>query len=417
MQNRNLILGIIVLAANIIFAQEFNINKNILARTPGGARGTAMGRAQTAVGNDIYALAWNPAGLAYVEHTAAMLTNDINFGSTHLSPPQELSDIHNYAVNQKGDFSLNYIGFALPLRMQNTNIVSSIVLQNVTNLHENLAWNITDSKNNNNQLLENSQEGGIFSLSGGVAAQMNSNLAIGLGINLLTGNLRNNIKDNFESESDTLTTWEEWNNKYSGLSVDFGFIWKPNSYISVGSKITFPYTLNITNIEYKNSNEKQLLYDFDAYIKNTTVMAYGVGLHLSENTVLAIDYMIRPWSKAIIYLGVAEMDRYFKDSNSLHIGFEHIFRDNQTQIPIRFGFFTNPEQMTNFSETAEDNLGERVNSKFITGGFGLVFSKFAFNFSMEYNIVGYKVDYLNTLQEFELNQSKINILTGFEFYF
>jgi hypothetical protein len=410
---RNLItIAILIIGINISQSQQFTIDSRIVNFSPSGPKAAAMGRAQTAIANDSYSLGWNPAGLASMKKPRATFSGMLDFGDMRLEPPNELSSFHTYAVNQRGNGSLNYLGFVLPFKFKQKDVVTAIVFRNQSNLHNNLSYNITDNVNENSQLYDIFSDGGVYMFSGGISTNVLADLSFGLGLNLMTGTSKRKINDQFLTVADTVSAWEKWQNKYSGMSIDFGFQWSPVNIISFGGKISFPSTINITNLEYSNSNGKAIKYDFDGYIKQNTQIVYGFGFHLSRNFVIAIDYNIRPFSKANVYLGDENLVDYFQDDQSLNIGAEYVVRTDGAKFPLRFGYFKKAQQINNFSENEQSE--NPVYANYITSGFGARFQNISFAISFEYKMIDYNTDFLGTNQGFKVNQSKVQVIGGME---
>lgn len=410
---RNLItLVFFILKLNSCVSQEFSIEKNIVDFSPSGPRGTAMGGAQTAIANDTYSLGWNPAGLVSIENAKATFSGMLDFGDIRIAPPNDLSDFHNYSVNQRGNGSLNYLGFVLPVNVNKRKFVTAIVFRNQSNLHKNVSYNISDKRNEYNQLWENYNNGGVYLFTGSVSAFLFPNLSFGFNTNIITGSSKQEIKDRFSTTADTVVAWEKWQNKFSGMSFDLGILWSPSNLISLGSKISFPSTINLTSIRYTNSNGKALKFEFDGFIKKNTQISYGFGLHLKANFIVAVDYDFRPFSKDNVFYGSEDKIDYFFDAHSVHVGVEYVVTAEDATLPLWIGYFNKPQQFNSFA--MPDESQSPVNARCFTGGFGLRFQNISFGISFEYKTINYLTDFLGVNQPFQLKQSKVRVVTGIE---
>ncbi|NOY57399.1 MAG: UPF0164 family protein [Calditrichaeota bacterium] len=419
-------LAVIFLMIQFLYGQDFEIDKSILNEAAVGARAAGMGRAFTALANDANALDWNPAGLALFHKSSAIVASSFDFGKINIIPPANLlNSKKKYQGRENGSFKLNYIGFTFPLQAQSLEITSSIVIRNITDLNEHPIWTTIDESKDTQWDIKEDRSGGLFALATGVGIKVLDNVSLGTTLNFLTGNHDYKNTDVLKTMDSDLEDWYEWKNKFSGFSVDFGFIWNISKLITVGSRLTFPYTINYARIEYSNSNTVpqggSAQAKFDAHVKKPLHASYGLALNLSPDLIFAFDYVYRPWKKITSYVRKNEEGTFttedwsFANANAFRMGIEFIVNSGNTRIPFRLGFFTSPEQIFEFNVTKPDQKGNQVTSHYLTGGFGFGNDNIVFNLAIDYKVMQYKADYLGLLTPFELQRSRFQATFGLEF--
>ncbi len=418
-------LFVILMMIQFLYAQEFQIDKSILNEAVVGARAAGMGRAYTALANDANALDWNPAGLAFFHKSSAIVASSFDFGKISIIPPSNLmNNKKKYQGREGGSFNLNYIGFTFPMQAQTFEITSSIVIRNITDLNEHPVWTTIDESKDTQWDIKEDRSGGLFALATGVGIKVLDNISLGTTLNFLTGNHDYKNTDVLKTGDSSLEDWYEWKNKFSGFSVDFGFIWNISKLVTVGSRLTFPYTINYARIEYSDSNTElqgaNAQAKFDAHVKKPLHASYGLALNLSPDLVFAFDYVYRPWEKMTSYVRKNEKGTFttedwsFANANAFRVGIEYIAKSGSTKIPFRLGFFTSPEQVFEFNATKPKQKGNQVISHYLTGGFGFGNDNVIFNLAIDYKVMQYRANYFGW-GTFELQRSRFQATFGLEF--
>ncbi|MBN1541775.1 hypothetical protein JW992_06480 [candidate division KSB1 bacterium] len=412
------ILLTVVFLASAVQGQTFTIDPSIVAPVPAGPRAAAMGRAFTAIADDGTALAWNPAGLAEIKENRAVVSGALNFGSIDPQMPSALQDF-DFDVNQGSSASLNYIGFTIPIPIDDSDLrlVSSIAMRNIRDFGNKLTY--TFYQQNSNLQLDDviEQIGGLFSLSGGMGIAVFDNLYLGASLNLLSGkDERRNEQFTITPDTTLLVGREIWKNKFSGYQIETGFIWRMNDFFSLGGCVQFPHTIHYNKIRLIDTNDQETELDTEVSIAMPMRYTIGLALKMSKNLTFATDYSRRPWNTARIVMGESEQDRFFSNSNSFHMGFEYLAGHEEFRVPIRFGFFNQPEQLYEFDPAAPDARGNQISSHSITAGSGIHFQRVHFDLSLQYRFYSYRDDYLAFEDDpVELNISKFNVMAALEF--
>jgi hypothetical protein len=112
-----------------------------------------------------------------------------------------------------------------------------------------------------------------------------------------------------------------------------------------------------------------------------------------------------------------ETDRVFSSAHSFHMGIEYIIRTSSYDLPWRFGFFSNPEQLYEYNSEAADLRGDQVSSHYISGGMGIATKHFIFNLTADYKILQFKsVIPAFGSETFDLRSSVYRITFGTQIY-
>jgi hypothetical protein len=404
---------VILLALNTyLVAQSFQIDPQILYDSQNGPRASAMGGAYTAIANDATALTWNPAGLPQIKETRSFISSSLVFGDLEITPPQQGVNNKTYRASRAGSFSLDYIGFIIPLPLEKTNVVSSVAVRNLADLNDEYTISTLDNGTSSSVDSTFKSRGGLFALSAGLGVEVIKDLSLGTCLNFISG------KKDFRRQENTVVieNWTNWENKFSGFSIDFGVFWQASNILRLGSKMTFPHKINFTDVSYTDSDNNKRELTADIYLKQPISFSYGLALQPANNLILSFDFNQRPWRKVIINMEDNENDRVYENAHSFHIGAEYTLVGKNYLLPWRIGFYSKPEQIFDYAASEENKKGEQVSSHFITGGLGLNTKKAHFGLSVNYQVLQYRSDFAIPLSPFDVKDSKIRVNFGLEIF-
>lgn|GEM_PF-1287060 len=397
-------------------AQEFVIDGSILNDTPAGAHAAAMGQAYTALANDATALLWNPAGLATSNRASASISTALSFGKMEINPPANFQPNKTYTATQGGNFSLNYIGFTIPIKTQEMNFVSAIAIRNMVDLNDNFSWTTTDGSTGARLENDVDRSGGVFSLSGGLGINVLPNLSLGTSLNFLAGKQEVKEEEKVTSGQKETVSKDTWKNNFSGFSVDLGISWRASEVLAFANRITFPYTIHFANLEYTDPSDKKREYEEKKSLSKPLSSAFGFAVKPHPDWTFVIDYALHPWKKATVKSESEEDVQPFANAHSIRFGGEYMVRSETFDMPVRLGLFTNPEQVFEFNSSEPSLRGSQAKSTFITGGLGIKTNNTVFDLAFDYHLLGYKTDFLSLgANPFELKKSKFRILLSLQF--
>jgi hypothetical protein len=406
------------------FAQQFDISSDffagcaspLLEEHPGSIRAAAMGRAFTALSDEPAALACNPAGLAILKKKSISLSASTHFGSIALTPSNNILATKNYNGEIGGGARFNYFTCSLPFRAKDYNIVASVAVHNKSDLNEKTSLDVYDKLLKLHQTQKNQNAGGLMSLSAGAGMEAFKHIYIGACLNYFTGTQdRKIIQESQETGIDN-QSWDRWQNKFSGISFDAGVIWKISRVISIGNKVTFPNKIYFDGLKSERDTGEKYSYSIGAYMFNPASIASGLSLRYTDDFVFTFDVVLRPWKKIQLVTDDFNQDRVFTTANSFHMGFEYLFHTRSMEFPLRFGFFTMPEQIFEYNSKKSGYKGDQVSSHFLTAGCGVHSGFISVQLALEYKILQYQHLFMNeTLFPVDFAFSRYNIMLGVDF--
>ncbi len=417
-----LLLAVTAWGQNQSFSFEFD--PAVLTPTPSGPRAAGMGRAHTAIADDAYAIGWNPAGLAQVDQNLAAIAGTVTFGNFNLEMPSNMTLLYDREASQGSTASLNFIGFTIPIPVADPsyNLVSSIAIRNVADFADEYSFSTIQQSQEifSDEIM--ATEGGLFSLAGGIAMNILPSVQLGASVNFLSGRYKYKQTTRYFDEAID-DRFEEYSNKFSGFHFDVGFLWHVSQNLTLGSRLSTPHRIHYNQVEQTDSNDNSYQFDADFQLEKPLSVSYGLALTMADNVTFAFDYVQRPWNKIKAVRDTEEVDRVFANANSFHMGIEYVLKSDHINVPWRLGFFNNPEQKYEYTETI-GKQGDQVSSHFITGGLGIYTRQFALDASIAYQILQYQTDFNqhdiydkgNDLLPLpvEFNRSKILVTVGLQ---
>ncbi len=311
---------------------------------------------------------------------------------------------------------MNYVGFTIPIAAQEMRFVSGIAIRNMVDLNDNFSWTTTDASTG--VRLENTVDraGGLFSLSGGIGTRVLPDLSLGTSLNFLAGKQElKEIEKVTSAEKDTESK-DTWKNRFSGFSVDMGISWRASHVLTFASRLTFPYTIHFANLEYTDPSDKKREYEEKKSLSKPLSSAFGVEVKPLPDWIIAFDYVLRPWEKASIQSGSEEKVQPFANAHSFRFGSEYLVHSETFDMPLRLGFFTNPEQVFEYNDVNPSLRGAQAKSLFVTGGLGIMSKSTIFDLALDYHLLKYKTDFLGLGgNPFELRKAKFRIFLSLRF--
>ena len=379
-----------------------------------GTKACGMGRSFTALADDPTAIEWNPAGLIQIEKSLAYLSGRFSFGNVSTKEPISRQGTYSISATDRAQFYLNYIGFSFPFKTTKLNLVGGIAVRSMSDFGGNFIVKETENETENTTEYGTETRGGVYSMSPALGFEVLPELGIGMAINFISGKykIRTSVSKTMNSLKED--KWEENTQKYSGASFDIGVLWKPLKEISLGTKISFPYTINISNItshDYTNRSSGE--YDVEKSLTIPTLFSFGLASRLSKEFTFAMDYHIKPWRKIRLGAEGRDIDRLFEPENSFHTGLEYLLKSNNALVPMRIGFYIDPTQIFEISEESSHAKGDRIIKNVFTLGSGFIMKGFSLEFAFDYYLLQYSSfenPNLNNLpnHSIDINHSKYN---------
>jgi long-subunit fatty acid transport protein len=362
-----------------------------------GARATAMGGAFIGIADDATAASWNPAGLIQLEKP------EVSAVYSYFHRKQEYSSEAHPEMNSVQNMDsqgLNYASFVFPFNIMKKNIVASINYQRLYEMNKEyrFPFHVTFSDPSVRILHQSGhqdfmQEGFLYTLSPALAVEVTPEFSIGATFNLWDNVFgRNGWK--VRSEEVQESTWErdlplplgktlviqsdvkmirKEENSFHGENWHFGFLWSPFSSWTIGGVYKTPFE---ADFEKKVTIMSELCFDSafagspitlncvegiesdrqDFVLKMPASYGVGVAYRYSDTLTFALDVYRTEWSRFVLQdseeneknplTGADVKDGRLKDTTQVRMGMEYLIIRPKDVIPLRLGFFYDPEPAT-----------------------------------------------------------------------
>jgi len=376
-----------------------------------GARALGMGGAFIAVADDATAASWNPAGLVQLERPEISIVGDYAYRKYDFSSSSQ-PEIDNR--DSTDEVRLNYLSATLPFSFLNRNMVVSANYQRLYdferefNHDRDLAGGVIGTEE-----VDYDQDGYLGAVGLAFASELTPWLSLGVTMNIWTDKLglKNGWDEKMKSQSvitaiddpvlgiipvippleQTVTTKDEFEN-FEGVNWNFGLLWEPNQYITVGAVLKTAFWGDIdhkftqTNRDGDGNITSQVQIVEDAELR--LPLSYGVGIscRFSDRFTAGLDVYRTEWDDYTFEDGqgnkFSPIDGRPKNASDVdetiqaRLGAEYLFILPQKQlvIPLRGGIFYDPEPKEG---SPRDFYG-------ISLGSGIGYKKFIFDVAYQF---------------------------------
>lgn len=343
-----------------------------------GARALGMGNAFIAVADDATAASWNPGGLMQLETPEMSVV-----GSLFLRTDDITSSSHPEAAgfNATLSYNVNYFSAVYPFNLFGKNMVVSLSHQHLYGLDKKLnfdfrrageiapglTFDLTDTINSDTR-------GEIKAFAPAYAIQVTDDLSVGLTLNFwknITGG-RNGWKEKYSSRSTgdfvgnpvilTVDSEEEYSN-FRGINFNLGLLWSITDIITFGAVFKSPFTAKMDHhIKFHTTTTFPLsgntsFSDFEERDSKEMhlPLSYGAGLafRFSDELTLAFDAYRTEWGgyynrsasgfESSPIDGRSRSESNIEAATQVHAGAEYLYILEKIIIPIRVGFYWEPE--------------------------------------------------------------------------
>jgi long-subunit fatty acid transport protein len=352
-----------------------------------GARAAGKAFAFTAVADDATAASWNPAGLVQLQRPEASAVGSYfirleDHDITQQGATQGVVAIDGQTIDA---VNLNYLSVVYPFELLRRNVVVSVNVQRLFDLHgqTDVAAGFSGDVNGLQQV-HSEQEGGLWTISPALAVQITPQFSLGAAFNIWPNILGNGWKQHVEVRSAGFVSSggsavpfvasgrirEEYDLK--GFNVTVGFLWAINRIFTVGGVFRSPFEAKLT---HKHSSSLDVILDPDGAPNTVNAgldykekldmdmpLSYGIGIaaRLSDNLTLSLDVSRVHWSDFKLEAstrddvllvengapsgkGKAVLDGKADDTTSVRVGAEYLVIQRNLILPLRAGLFYDPE--------------------------------------------------------------------------
>jgi len=367
-----------------------------------GARALGMGGAFIAVADDATAASWNPAGLIQLE------TAEFSLVGSDTTIQERTHFIGDASGSQRTrSTELNYFSFATPVQIgDSVSAVFSLNHQAMINFNRKVNYNLNLSAIST-ETNSFSQKGSLSALSPAIAFQFSPSFSFGFTINWWNDRLA--TRKGWSSEWKTVTTTtlaplppssvttieSEKFSKISGVNVNLGLLWDVSEMITIGAVYKSPARIHAN---YDRTQTNDSTFHNNAVLHIPPSWGGGLALRLSDRLTMDMDYYYTDWTKAT--LTKSKVTKAANGSNNIinetrnvydtsatvgaskvkatsqyRIGAEYLFINPKSVVPLRGGFFYDPQPSPNGTDKI---YGLALGSGYMWGNIAL---DIAYNYS------------------------------------
>lgn len=370
-----LILGLFVAAAGgaqtevpfgVIISEQAQASFTLLGA---GARATGMGGAFTAIADDATAASFNPAGLAQLLVPEASIVLDsrsvsddfVGFTSFDQVPPLPLTD-------SSTDFDrtrLNFLAVTMPVRWGGRRFAFQFSSQEIVDFTYRADLDFFETDPSGTPLFElmqtTRQAGGVRLYSASAAFEATQRALIGVTINRWDGDwgITSLNREGPVGSTDTEQFLYHQENSLNGWNLDLGVLLRYRR-VNVGLRYRLPF-----DAAYRI--DAQLETDLPTNLlpigRVRTDLSWpatinaGIAFRPTDRWTLAVDWSQTDWSQMEFKLpGAAQPINFFdlvprastgaREANTWRAGAEYLFLRGKSVLPVRFGWFREPQPVT-----------------------------------------------------------------------
>lgn len=396
-----------------------------------GSKGWAMGGAYVGQVEGLDAVAWNPAGLGWLDRPTLLLdtrwtrctgtTTDFpdTFNLARIGQPNLL--VTRYEVNLKGNLRGNLGGGAYSIEgpggRRITGALSFRRYLNVT-YPERIVSNMVLTQAGGFPVtfaIDGKEDGGVDAVAASFAAQLiPGNVSVGANLNLLDGTLRGSKVFETSGGGTGVVSQTTTKFKYRGRSIDLGLQARYAGPIPVtaGLRYTPAYTVEVTSGKVFSFTQglsqqfpgSEVLLKVAGYdMEVPSVLSIGGTIEPLRFLTLAFEYDSQKWADTkLTYRDTAfaetrpEPTLPLRDTASIHVGMElRLLRPRGIDLPLRFGFYNGPISMADLQSAdefydyvyAQAPIDRDIESSGLTMGVG--FAAGAIRYDLSYDILDY----------------------------
>ncbi|MGA1795418.1 MAG: OmpP1/FadL family transporter [bacterium] len=411
-----------------------------------GARALGIGGAFISVADDATAASWNPSALLRLKRPEFSIVGSYYSGRNNYQTGGMEGDIEDHPLDI---VHLNYLSAVFPCMFLQRNIVFSINYQHLYefSLENQTAWREQDSM----ALVDVShndyeyQRGSLYAISPALALQIVPSFSIGLTFNfwdhdiLDTGWENLNIQDaqGIDLGSEKISHSEVYERYvFSGFNMNLGFLftsgyhmlWGAERRFRIGGVVKTPFKADIQHEKRRifheqypgnpnlNTHQESTVQE-DLTLKMPLSYGLGISVDFSDSFSTSLDIYRTHWDQyTLVYPSGDEVSPINKEMKSeanienttqIRIGAEYLrFRAN-TVIPVRMGFFYDPEP-------ARGNVDDFYG---VSMGSGIKYKNFAFDVAYQHRF-GEKKNVESMLgEEISSHVTQHYLYTSMIFYF
>ncbi|NLP08868.1 hypothetical protein GX408_00585 [bacterium] len=355
------------------------------------SRNAAMGGVGTALTGSPAAGVYNPAALAVDARLGAMISGQHKTASSDLQQSTD-SQLRKYALHHDGQNDLNSASFSLPFKIGIHPSAIALYLHNLSNLHAAYTWRPEKPEGDYAQETSIKHQGARYGLTTAFSFSPFRDFFLGVSITLQQGGQQ--IDTSYVEQLASVRRFSQtgWENNFSGVTVAWGYLWRPHSHWSLGGRMTFPYRLSLTDIQFVSPSGRRTFSE-QIQLNMPITVNTGVAWHPFPHWLVSFDYCRNPWNQLSGRWGGNDMMLNFSRAHSYHFGVERSARTAVGRVSLRGGYRIIPRQLYEFDEIHPDQRGKQIRASGVTGGIGLLAKSWGVDLALTRDTLSFPSDW------------------------
>ena len=369
-----------------------------------GARAAGMGGAFTAVADDATAASFNPAGLAQ------LLVPEVSVVGSYSRIEDKYTDFVSFgddvpfltfgdATIDYAKSDLNFLSFTVPFRLANRRWAFQASQHRRVDFGYEGTLDLPAYDSDGEQVLQVTQAarqiGDITTLSASLAVELTSRTLIGVSVNRWAGDWNfGSFNESYPPDDPSSIqrfTYQQ-TNSFEGTNFDLGLLLRyPKFNVGIRYSTAFDadYSFRANDLDPESSD---LPTGLDTTLHWPQRLNIGVALKPSDRWTIALDWGRSDWSELtfdlpteagydvpVNFFDLRPAERTTTDeANDWRIGAELLFFAGEAVVPLRFGFFHEPQPSRDMI------TGERVEWRGLSVGAGFKHKGIAFDIAAHY---------------------------------
>ncbi len=412
---RWLCLFILFSLAGFASAQMGLVYDELLRAPDWTARNAAMAGVGTALTGSSAAGVYNPAALAVDTRLGVLVSGQYKTASSDLQQSVD-SQLRKYTLEQDGQNGLNLASFSLPFKIGIHPSAAALVLHNLSNLPTAYTWRPEKPEGAYAQETAIKRRGARYGLTTAFSFSPFRDFYLGVCVTLQQGGQQ--IDTSYVEQLGATRRFSRtgWENNFSGATVAWGYLWRLHPRWSIGQRMTLPYRLSLTNIQFVSPSGRRAFGEKIQLDMPITVNT-GVTWHPFPDWLLSFDYCRNPWNQLTGRWGGNDMALDYSKAHSYHFGVEVSLRTPIGRVPLRGGYRIIPRQLYEFDETHPDQRGKQIRAGGLTGGLGLLAKSWGVDLALTRDTISFPSDwYFIGSAPITIRQSTFHLLATVHYF-
>jgi|GEM_PF-2389591 len=412
---RWLCLLVLVDLTGSAWAQMGLVYDELLTAPDWSSRNAAMAGVGTALTGSPAAGVYNPAALAVNARLGVLISGQHKTASSDLQQSTD-SRLHHYTLQHDGQNALNLASLSLPFKIGIHPSAFALYLHNLSNLHTAYTWRPERPDREYAQETFIKRQGARYGLTTALSVSPFRDFYLGVSITLQQG--RQQIDTTYVEQlaSDRRFSRTGWENNFSGATVAWGYLWRPHPRWSIGQRMTFPYRLSLTDIQFVSPSSRRAFNEKIQLDMPITVNT-GVAWHPFSQGLLSFDYCRNPWNQLSGQWGDNDMTLDYSKAHSYHFGVEVSLRTAIGRLPLRGGYRIIPSQLYEFDESHPEQRGKQIRANGLTGGVGLLAKSWGVDLALTRDTISFPSDwYFIGSTPITIRQSTFHLLATVHYF-